>query len=56
LRDDLHWQRVMGAYLEGVAPLWWPGQTTAHASGGSVTMLIRSLPATHVSIRNPGKP
>lgn len=56
LRDDPHWQRVMGAYLDGVAPLWWPGQTTPHASGGSVAMLIRSLPATQVSVRMPGKP
>jgi hypothetical protein len=52
LKDDSHWQRVMGAYLDGVVPLSWPGTTTLHrASGGSVTLLIRTLPAMEVSTR-----
>lgn len=54
LRDDLHWQRVMGAYIDGVVPLWWPGHTTPHTEGGSVTMLVRSLPVREVSTRDQG--
>ena len=49
-KDDPHWQRVMGAYLDGVVPLGWPGQTTPRNDrGGSVTMLIRSLPVRSIS-------
>lgn len=52
IKDDAHWQRVMGAYLEGVVPLAWPGTTTPHLpSGGSVTLLIRSIPADEASKR-----
>jgi hypothetical protein len=49
IRDDSHWQRVMGAYINGVLPLSWPERTTVHRSGGSVTMQIRSLPVTTIS-------
>ena len=48
-RDAAHWQRVMREYIAGVVPEGWIGQTTAHERGGSVTMLIRSLPILQVS-------
>lgn len=52
-RDDDHWQQVMLGYIAGVVPAGWIGQTTAHERGGSVTMLIRSLPILQVSTRAP---
>jgi hypothetical protein len=55
LRDDAHWQRVMGVYVLGTVPLWWPGTTTPHERG-SVTMLIRSMPAREVSRRTVDTP
>lgn len=55
LRDEGHWQRVMGASLDDVVPLSWPGTTTLHGpSGGSVTLLIPSVPAAEVSTRASG--
>jgi hypothetical protein len=48
LTNDAHWQQTMRAYLKGVVPSW-PGQVTPHESGGSVRLLIRSLPVIDVS-------
>jgi len=44
-----HWQRAMGAYLHGVLPLSLPGRTLTDPSGGSMLMLVRSLPIREVS-------
>lgn len=49
LTDADHWQRVMGAYMRGVIPLGFPGRVVQLSSGGSVQMLIRSLPVVEVS-------
>jgi hypothetical protein len=43
LRDRDHWQRVMGAYLEGVAPLSLPETLIRGKNAGSFTFLIRTL-------------
>ena len=49
LKDEGHWQRVMGAYLRDVVPLSWPGTRTADEKGGSVTFLVRSAAVMEVS-------
>jgi hypothetical protein len=48
-RDDAHWQEAMRGYTAGVVPPGWIGTTTAHEDGGSVTMVVRSLPIQQVS-------
>lgn len=50
LRDDDHWQRVMGGYMHKVVPQEFPGQTLSFASGGSATMLVKALPVKEVSV------
>lgn len=49
IRDDAHWQRVMGGYLQGVVPQQFPEQVHTFASGGSLQMLVRSLPVIEIS-------
>ncbi len=44
LRDDRHWQRVMGGYLQGVVPHRFPERRFTMPGGGSLEMLIRSMP------------
>jgi hypothetical protein len=48
-RDNDHWQRVMGAYIEGILPQSFPETKIEFESGGSMVMLIRSLPIIEVS-------
>jgi hypothetical protein len=43
LRDDDHWQRVIGAYMHDVVPQSFPGQRIPLSENGSMTMLVRSL-------------
>lgn len=45
-RDNNHWQRVMGAYIHGVLPQSFPETRIEFENGGSMIMLIRSLPVT----------
>jgi hypothetical protein len=49
LRDANQWQRVMGGYLQGVVPHQFPERVHSMASGGSLQMLVRSLPVINVS-------
>lgn len=46
--DDLHWQRVMGGYLQGVVSQQFP-ERVHKVSNGSLQLLIRSLPVASVS-------
>lgn len=39
-----HWQRIMGAYMSGVAPLHFPDVTIEVEGGGSLRMAVESLP------------
>lgn len=48
-RDSDHWQRVMGAYMHGVLPQSFPETRIEFESGGSMAMLIRSLPIMEIS-------
>jgi hypothetical protein len=48
-RDNDHWQRVMGAYMCGVLPQYFPETRIEFESAGSMTMLVRSLPVMEVS-------
>lgn len=48
-RDNDHWQRVMGAYMQGVLPQSFPETRIEFESAGSMTILIRSLPVIEVS-------
>jgi hypothetical protein len=43
LRDADHWQRVVGAYFDGVLPLELPGQVISFDGGGSLRLLVRSM-------------
>ena len=43
IRDDAHWQRVMGGYMQGVVPQQFPERVHNLASGGSLQMLVRCL-------------
>lgn len=49
IRDDAHWQRVIGGYMQGVVSQQFPERVHTLASGGSVQMLVRSLPVAEVS-------
>lgn len=49
IRDDAHWQRVVGGYMQGVLPQQFPERVHALASGGTHQMLVRSLPVLAVS-------
>ena len=44
-KDGDHWQRAMGAYMQGVVPVGLPGHTVELGGRGSFVMLVRSLPA-----------
>lgn len=48
-RENDHWQRVMGAYMQGVLSQSFPETRIEFESAGSMTMLIRSLPVMEVS-------
>jgi hypothetical protein len=49
LIDADHWQRAMGAYMQGVLPLNLPGVTISGKNGGDFTLLVESLPIQQVS-------
>ncbi len=48
-RDNDHWQRGMGAYMQGILTQSFPETWLEFESGGSMIMLIRSLPIVEVS-------
>jgi hypothetical protein len=48
-RDNDHWQRVMGAYMQGVLAQSFPDTRIEFESAGFMTMLVRSLPVMEVS-------
>jgi hypothetical protein len=48
-RDNDHWQRVMGAYIHGVLLQSFPETRIKFNNGGSMIMLIRSLPVVELS-------
>lgn len=49
LHDNDHWQRVMGAYMQGVLPQSFPGTQIKFEGSGSMIMLVLSLPVADVS-------
>jgi hypothetical protein len=49
--DDGHWQRTLGAYIDGVVPLGLPGHTIKPPGGGFFLMLSKSLPVSEVSVK-----
>ncbi len=49
LRDDAHWQRLMGAYMIGKLPLGLPGKLVSFPGGGAFTFLIRSRPVLEIT-------
>ena len=51
IRDDRHWQRVMGGYIQGVVPHHFPERVHELGKGGSIQMLVRSLPVFEESTR-----
>lgn len=51
IRDDAHWQRVMGGYFQGVIPQQFPEKVHTLSSGGSLQLLVRSLRVAEVSTR-----
>jgi hypothetical protein len=52
IRDDAHWQRVMGGYLQGVVSQQLPERPVAVQGGGSLLFMIRSLPVRQPSTRS----
>lgn len=42
LRDDRHWQRIMGGYLQGVVPHGFPEKEFSTGNGTPLRMIIRS--------------
>lgn len=42
-RNDRHWQRVMGGYLQGVVPQSFPEQERTVLNGASIQLLVRSV-------------
>jgi hypothetical protein len=53
-RDADHWQRTMGAYMSSVVPVGLPGRLVEVPGGGSLILLVESLPIIAVSA--PAKP
>jgi hypothetical protein len=49
LRDDAHWQRLMGAYMIGKLPLGLPEKVVRFPDGGAFTFLIRSRPVLGIT-------
>ena len=56
LTDPNQWQRAMGGYLQGVVPQQFPDRLHQVQGGGTLIMLIRSLPVFEVSVRLGGPP
>lgn len=48
-RDADHWQRTTGAYMSGVVPVGLPGRFIDLPGGGSLILLVASLPIIAVS-------
>lgn len=53
-RDADHWQRAIGAYMSGVVPVGLPGRFIDLPGGGSLILLVESLPI--IAISSPAKP
>ena len=53
-RDDAHWQRIMGGYMQGVVSQQFPERTLDLPCGASLQMLIRSVPVAEISPRADG--
>lgn len=49
IRDDAHWQRVMGGYIQGILPQQFPERVHSLGNGSTLQMLVRSLPVIEVS-------
>jgi hypothetical protein len=49
LRDADHWQRAMGAYMQGVVPKGLPGTPIAGQNGATFTLHVNSLPIIELS-------
>jgi hypothetical protein len=47
--DNDHWQRVMGGYIYNVLPQSFPETRIEFGNGGSMIILVRSLPVMEVS-------
>jgi len=47
--DHDHWQRVMGAYMDGILPLHFPDTVIRASGSGAMRLLIRSLPVLRCS-------
>jgi hypothetical protein len=54
-RDADHWQRAMGACMNGVVPLSLPGRTVSTAGRGSFVMLVKAagVPQSSQACRQP---
>jgi len=48
-RDNDHWQRGMSAYMQGILTRSFPETPLEFESGGSMIILVRSLPIVEVS-------
>jgi hypothetical protein len=51
-RDAAHWQRAMGAYMEGVVPIDLPGKAIAVGKDGSFSILVKEVPVKTPSRRS----
>ena len=49
LKDADHWQRAMGAYMNGVFPKGLPGTPIPGENGVAFTFLVKSLPIFEIS-------
>lgn len=49
IRDNLHWQRSMGGYFQGVVPQAFPEQNHRLTNNGSLYLRIATLPARRKS-------
>jgi len=55
-RDNDHWQRVMGGYMQGILTRSFPETPLEFARCGSMIILVRSLPIMEVSPSKSIKP
>lgn len=47
--DHDHWQRLMGSYLHGLVPQHFPGTILSEEGGGSMRLIIKTLPIIQIS-------
>jgi hypothetical protein len=51
LRNDRHWQRVMGGYMQGIVPHSFPEWRRDMRNGASIYVLVRSLDTLQESLK-----